>query len=556
MKSGTTVALALVMCAVTAAAAPRAQQTSSVVDASAIKPVLVLPFTVDAAPGTSGLAGAPYWMGEAAAIALGDGLAAQGVTTMSRADRVSAFEQLQLPSSGALTRATLIRAGEMIGASAIVVGEVHLTDKMVVRARVIDLASGRQFSEVRAEGASDAFFDILNRVGRGLTVDLPHSAVPPPPPDGLDIAAFEDYVKGLVATSPEIQVRFLDAALAHAPTDARSLLAMWHVRTAQGDHAKALEAATKVPATSQLARESRFLAAQSLVALKRYDEAFRSLDTLYKETPAAAVSNALGVVQLRRGPQTPGGSAAFFFNRAVDEGRSDPDLAFNLGYAYATVGDVSSAIYWLREVVRREPADGAAHRVLSAMLIAQAKTVEAQREFDLAKVLGAAEAATAPDRNVPKNLERLLPDLTPPYDWRHLMVGAAEQEQTATFYLDRGKRLADEMRDREAIDELRRAIYVSPYLDRPHILLGRIYQRTGRLTDAAEEYALALWCQETAEAHAAMAGVHLALGKRDLARASANRALAIDPANAEAKEVLRQLGLPAVLAVHAVLKSA
>lgn len=554
MKSGRVFVLAMLLGAASVTASP--QTAAPAAQAPAVKPVLVLPFTVVAAPGTSGLAGAPFWMGEAAAIALGDGLAAQGVTTMSRADRVSAFEQLQLPPTGALTRATQIRAGEMIGASAIVVGEVQLTDRMIVRARVIDLSSGRQFPEVNAEGQGSTFFEILNRVGRGLTVDLPHSAVPPPPPDKLDIAAFEDYVKGLVATSPDIQVRFLDAALAHSPTDARSLLAMWQVRTAQGQHAKALDAVTRVPLTSQLARESRFLAAQSLVALKRYEEAFKALDTLYKEAPAAAISNALGVLQLRRGPQAPGGSAAFYFNRAVDEGRADPDIAFNLGYAYAAVGDVSSAIYWLREAVRREPADGEAHRVLSAMLVAQAKPVEAQREFDLAKVLGAVETATAPDKNVPKDLERLIPELTPPYDWRHLLMGAAEQEQTATFYLDRGKRLADEMRDREAIDELRRAIYVSPYLDRPHILLGRIYQRSGRLSDAAEEYSLALWCQETAEAHAAMAGVHLALGKRDLARASANRALAMDPANAEAREVLRQLGLPAVLAQGAVLKSA
>jgi tetratricopeptide (TPR) repeat protein len=352
-------------------------------------------------------------------------------------------------------------------------------------------------------------------------------------------------VKGLVATSPEIQLQFLDAALQHSPTDARSLLALWEVRTGQGEHQRALDAASRVLPTSHLAREARFLSAQSMLALKRYDEAFKLLDTLYKERPAAAISNALGVVQLRRGPQATGGSAAFFFNRAVDEGKTDPDIAFNLGYAYATVGDVSSAIYWLREAVRREPADAAAHRVLSAMLVAQGKTVEAQREFDLAKVLGAADTAAAPDKTVPKNLERVLPELAPPFDWRHLTVTVSDQEQTATFYVERGKRLADEMRDREAIDELRRAIYVSPYLDRPHILLGRIYRRTGRLVDASDEFALALWCQETAEAHAGLATVQLLLGKRDLARASANRALVLDPANAEAKEVLRQLGLPA-----------
>jgi tetratricopeptide (TPR) repeat protein len=539
--------------ALTISAGVASAQTPPIAPAVSPAPVLVMPFVVDAAPGTSGLAGAPFWMGEAASIALGDGLAAQGVASMSRADRVSAFEQLQLPASGSLTRATLIRAGEMIGASAIVVGEVKLTDRMQVRARVIDLASGRQFPDVTADGASNAFFDILDRVGKGLVVSLPHSAVPPPPPDRLDIASFEDYVKGLVATSPETQLRFLEAALAHSPTDARALLALWEVRTAQGDHTRALEAASRVPATSHLSREARFLSAQSLMALKRYEESFAVLDTLYKEKPAAAISNALGVLQLRRGPQAPGGSPAFFFNRAVDEGHTDPDIAFNLGYAYANVADISSAIYWLREAVRRDPADGDAHRVLSAMLVAQAKTVEAQREFDLAKVLGSVDTGTAPDKTVPKGLERLLPELAPPFDWRHLLVGVADQEQTAAFYVDRAKRLSDEMRDREAIDELRRAIYVSPYFDRPHIMLGRIYQRTGRLTDASEEYSVALWCQETAEAHAALASVELAMGKRDLARDSATRALAIDPANAEAKEVLRQLGLPPATGV---LKSA
>jgi hypothetical protein len=199
-----TAGLALLVGAASVAAAPQSP---------APQPVLVMPFVVDAAPGTSGLAGAPFWMGEAAAIALGDGLAAQGVSTMSRADRVSAFEELQLPPSGSLTRATLIRAGEMIGASAIVVGEVQLADRMVVRARVIDLASGRQYPDVRAEGANDTFFEILDRIGQGLTLSLPHSAAPPPAPDKLDIAAFEDYVKGLVATSPETQQLLADEVL-------------------------------------------------------------------------------------------------------------------------------------------------------------------------------------------------------------------------------------------------------------------------------------------------------------------------------------------------------
>lgn len=503
---------------------------------------LVLPFTVDAAPGTSGLAGAPFWFGEAAAIALTDELGALGVTAAPREERVAVFENLQLPLASPLTRATLIRTGELMGISTMVVGEIRLASRLTVRAHVIDLVTGRQWPDVTAEGPSSEFFELFARVAKELSGNLPKPGpiVPVGPRPSVD--AFEDYVKGLVATAPDAQVRFLEAALTHAPNDPRTLIAMWHARTAQADHAKALDAANRVASTARESRAARFLAAQSLMALKRFDESFKALDALYKESPSSAISNALGVLQLRRGGSPAGGTPAYFFNRAVDEARGDAEIAFNLGYAYALVNDAPSAIYWLREVVRRQPTDGAAHLVLSAMLAAQAKQVEAQREFDLAKMLGAVEGTpAAPSDKVARGLERLQPELDLPME-RQIAPAAQDQEQTAAYYLDRGRRFAEELRDKEAIDELHRAIYVSPYLDQPHLLLGRIYHRTGRLTEAIEEFTLALWCQETADARAAMASVELAVGKRDAARTSALRALAIDPSNLEAKEVLRQLG--------------
>ena len=505
-------------------------------------PVLVLPFVVDAAPGTSGLAGAPYWFGEAAAIALGEDLSAVGVAAVSREERVTVFEALQLPMSAPLTHATIIRTGEVIGATAIVVGDVRLADRVTVRARVIDLASGRQWPDVTADGPSSEFFTIIARVSKGLAEHLAKAGPAVPTSTRPSVEAFEDYVKGLVATGPDVQVRFLEAALAHAPGDPRTLIALWHVRNAQGDHTRALDAAIKVPAAARESHHARFLAAQSLIALKRYDEAFKALEALHKDVPTAAVSNALGVLQLRRGGTPTNGTPAFFFNRALDEASGEPELAFNLGYAYALAGDAASAVYWLREAVRRQPADGTPHVVLSALLVQQAKTVEAQRELDLAKLLGAVESETAAlTDKIARGLERLQPELTPSLV-RQAAPSGQDQEQTAAYYLDRARRLMDEVRDKEAIDELRRAIYVSPYQDQPHLLLGRVLQRTGRLTEAVGEFTLALWCQESADAHAGLASALLASGKNDAARASALRALAIAPGNALAKDVIRQLG--------------
>ena len=100
-----------------------------------------------------------------------------------------------------------------------------------------------------------------------------------------------------------------------------------------------------------------------------------------------------------------------------------------------------------------------------------------------------------------------------------------EQEGTVVVYIERGRALMDELRDREAIDEFRRAVYVAPYADQPHLWLGRVYLRAGRTAEAMEEFTVAIWCRETAEAHAGLASAALAAGKREVARVEAERAL-------------------------------
>ena len=48
-------------------------------------------------------------------------------------------------------------------------------------------------------------------------------------------------------------------------------------------------------------------------------------------------------------------------------------------------------------------------------------------------------------------------------------------------------------RDVEAIAELRRAIYLMPYQAEAHLLLGRLYQRTGRVREAIDSLKIAIW---------------------------------------------------------------
>ncbi|HEY7474926.1 MAG TPA: tetratricopeptide repeat protein, partial [Vicinamibacterales bacterium] len=343
--------------------------------------------------------------------------------------------------------------------------------------------------------------------------------------------------------------RFFETALTQAPRDPRILIALWDAYTAQGAHDKALAAANAIPAGTPDSRRAKFAVALSLVELKRFDGAFSALNALHAERADPGISNALGVLQLRRGAPAQGPAApTVYFGRAADQDPANTDYVFNLGYAFALAGNSQSALFWLREVVRYDAADGDAHLVMSAVLAGAGKMVEAQREFELARLLGTSGeiAGTAPSSKVPPGLERTQDDLESTVGRRADAVIAnpaqRDQRETAAFHLARGRRLFDENKDREAFDELRRAIYLAPYEDEPHLLAGRLHLRGGRMNEAIDEFKVAIWCRETAQARVALAEALLETGEKDAARREAERALKLDPQSAAAREMLKKIG--------------
>ena len=201
-------------------------------------------------------------------------------------------------------------------------------------------------------------------------------------------------------------------------------------------------------------------------------------------------------------------------------------------------------MYWLRESVRRNPADADAHYVLAAALQSSGSGVEAARERELARQLSADYEKTpaGTDKPIPPGLERFRTELENPRDLRldQAIVDAAQREQRdlAAFHLDRGRRLFQQEQDREAMAELRRAVYLLPYEAEAHLMIGRIHLRAGRPQDAEDALKISLWSQDTAPARVALAETYLSLKNTAAARAELERALALDPASADAKRLL------------------
>ncbi|HJU43665.1 MAG TPA: tetratricopeptide repeat protein [Vicinamibacterales bacterium] len=490
------------------------------------------------------------WMREGAAILLTDALAALGTPVVEREERLQAFDRLQLPAQATLSRASTIRVGHALLASSVVTGTVQVKgDQLVVRARVVRIDTGRLLPEVEATGPlTDMFsvFAVLAQKIREIPVSVAANDRLAPSPQ-----VFELYVKGLIAETPATALAFLEQALKAAPKFDRVRLAIWDLHSEASEHQRALDAVSAIPAGSRLYREGRFRAALSQMHLKRFDEALQILRAMQAEQAAAPVANAIGVAELRKAATVQPGRATYYFSQASELDPTDGNLFFNLGYAYWLDKDASAAIYWLREAVRRDPTDGDAHFILSVALQLIGATAEAARERELAHRLSSKykgwEAKPGNGDPVPRGLERLNEELMPARARVENVIseaGQRDQEKLAAFHLDAGRRAFEREADREAIQELRRAVYLSPYLAEAHLLLGRLYLRGGRAADAVEELKIALWSEPSVPAHLALAEAFLQVEDGAAARLEVDRALALDPNSTEAQAFKAKLGGP------------
>ena len=486
-----------------------------------------------------------FWLTEAASVLLADNLNALGANAITREERRAAFERLQVPAAAVLTDATVIRIGQLVGAAQVVVGTLQLQgETLLVRAKSIALEPGRIQAHATEGGPLPELFTVFERLGRQVAPPGSVAPVSGPAFDNPPVRAFENYIKGLLAETPATAINYLNAALKAHPSFDRPRLALWDVYTDEGNHERALAAVKAVPPSARFARRAAFLAGLSQMSMKRLDDAFQTFMALLKERPTAAVYNNIGVVQLRRGSAETG-QPSYYFTKATEAASQDADYFFNLGYAYWTQRDMQAAIYWLREAVRRDPADGDAHLVLAAALSGSGQTVEANRERELAKRLSSRyediDRRPAADP-VPAGLERVksgveLPS-APDRGDSLIASGQRDQRELARFHFEAGQRMFREERDREALQELNRALFLSPYEARAHLLVGRIHLRGGRLADAIDALKISLWSEETAEAHAALAETYLATKDTKAARAEAERALALNPGEQAARRVL------------------
>ncbi|MGH9814280.1 MAG: hypothetical protein ACRD4T_14210, partial [Candidatus Acidiferrales bacterium] len=260
---------------------------------------LVIPFSNGA--GASDL----DWVGESFAESLAENLQAGGRTAVAREERLAALERLGLPAGGPLTHASVLRLGEEVGADWVVLGRYEVAGGRIhSRAQLLDLAALSLSTPIEDQEAFERLVDVQARLAwrilRQLDPRFPLSLVSfQQQRPAVSVSAFESYVRGLLASDREQQLRyFLQAARlepAYAPPAFR--LAMLYYL--DGDYTAAARWFGQASVDSKLGAEAGFYLGLCYFATGELPRAAESLLKVSATAPSAGLWNNLGIVASR-----------------------------------------------------------------------------------------------------------------------------------------------------------------------------------------------------------------------------------------------------------------
>jgi len=338
-------------------------------------PLLVLPFFNQSAAELD-------WIGESVAQRISHVLLARGWAVMDREERLEAYRRLSLRPLARLTRASLLKVALELDAALVVSGEFQVEGSAQVdgpgaaRGRILRLsgflldvrrlAKGLSWVE---EGSLEDLATVENRFAWQVLRGLAPEQAPPleeflaqNPPVRPD--AIENYVRGLLAASPQQKHRYFTQAARLDPRFPQPAFELGRLEFQRKEYRLAAGWLGRVPPS-----DPDFLRAQFLLGLCRYYSAdfagaAAAFERVSREAPLNEVLNNLAAAQSRRNlPE-----ALDLFLEALDGDPADPDYHFNAGYVLWKRGEFQAAAERFRAALRQNPEDTQATLLLGRCL--------------------------------------------------------------------------------------------------------------------------------------------------------------------------------------------
>ncbi|MGB2625174.1 MAG: tetratricopeptide repeat protein [Candidatus Acidiferrum sp.] len=481
--------------------------------------------------------------------------------------RVNEMDRTGLPSTGKLSRATMLHVAQEMDADFIIFGNFTSDGKtLTISARVLRVNPVSLLPMVQESGPLDSLMDLQSKVIWRLLGTNDHnyylsfsefSKLQRP----VRLDAFEQYIRGLLANEDEIRIRDLKEAARLEPDWPEPSFALGETYYARNDCAAALPWFARVPATHQRTVEAVFATGVCRLKLGQPDRAEQTFASLQEGLEHNSLSGAdlpeilnnLALARIRLG-NLPAALSAL--ERARDIDPDEDDYPFNLGLVSMQQEEFATAAMHFSEAVQREPDNSEDYAFLIYSLERCGKKPEAEQErvlaeeafgrngLPLVKLDGKADSFNKYER-VKRELDTtaLRLDLQDPRAQQHAVTatnGTPEKDAPAG-HVRAGRQDLSAGKLDAADAEFRAALKLDPNNATAHREMAEVYRKRGKLDDAVQELKLSLAARDSAVTRVVLARIYLEEKKTDLARAEVEKAVKLAPNYAEARELLEHM---------------
>lgn len=506
------------------------------------------------------------WIGEGLEELTNQRFSAAGQQVYSHAGRLNEMDVYGLPPTAKLSRATMLHIAQELDADYVVFGSFTSDGQnLTVDARLLRVSPVALLPAVRETGSLTSFMDLHNQLAWRLlrstdpkfSLSLGDFSKLQRP---LSLAAFEQYIRGLLANDDGARLRALKEAVRLEPDWPDPAFAIGEMYFQRNDCNSALPWFAKVPATHPQSVEAIF--AVGVCRLRqgqpdRAEEVFATLqEDLHRNLANGAelpeILNNLGIARARQ-ENLP--AALTVISRAGDIDPDEDDYPFNLGLLALQQKEYARASTHFAEAVKREPENAEDRAFLIYSLDKEGNKTEATAAREAASEIFGEKGLPllkfdSKNTDSLAKYQRVMPRLDTT-SLRLELEGpqtrpasgdlAAPAKDGAVAHLRRGRQEARAGRLDAADGEFRAALAADPHNASAHRELGEIYRRRGKLEDAAHELQLSLAERDSAAVRTILAHVYLEQNKPDLARMEAEKAVKLAPNYPDAKELLEHL---------------
>lgn len=514
----------------------------------AVSPRSVLVFPFENKSGRADLS----WISEGFAEVLASRMAAPDRIVLGRHERDAACRQLTIPTAAPLALASMFKVAETLGADWAITGSFNVEgNRLTARAQLLDARKMKLAPALEASGELADLADLQTRLAwRMLATQDPSFTVGKEedfqklfPVIRLD--AFENYIRGILATDSESRVRFLTEADRLYPADRRAALELGRHYFDAKDYESSSRWLRKIDYKDPNYLESLFILGVDEFFLGHDAAAEKAFGELSEQIPLNEVWNNLGVLRARHKRYEDAMSA---FEGALKGDSTDPVFNLNLGVCLSFLKRPQEATQYLEEALRLAPDDPEIHLLLAEAFTAAGNVEGKEREVRWLAAFGDTAAPDAspdllPHLRLKKNYDgrayRLLLLATRNALEEHLQRVPVARH--AEIHVIRGREFLADRRLREAEYELREALALVPNDTEAHLTLAQVYQAAGRHQEAAAEIEQALRLKDSVTARVLLARVYLSMDQPEAARAQGRAALAMDPTNREAQMLMARI---------------